>query len=195
MLKFVDVFETVFFNEIPHRSIVGKCNIGIKVIRIITMMHRNWIAWHHNRGHDDWVKIYKSVLFPIHGHTCNITSIDNYIFSVVSLKCDFLTINTTDLIYVCEIMKIVGANFCFVHKPHNVFYFKIEHTTCINENSRVASEGRPYRAMLALQPQRMPVTTTQEFSTGFRLAPVVFSINWSFSDRRYYSFYKITQFI
>jgi len=49
--------------------------------------------------------------------------------------------------------------------------------------------------MLALHPQRMPVTTTQEFSNSFRLVPVVFSINWSFSDRRYYSFYKITHFI
>lgn len=143
MLELVDVFETVFFNEIPHRFIVGKCNIGIKVIRIITIMHRNGIAGHHNRGHDDGIKIYKSIIFTIHGYTCNITSIDNYIFSVVSLKCYFLTINTMDLIYVYKIMKIVGANFRFVHKPHNVFYFKIEHTTCINENSQVASEGRP----------------------------------------------------
>ncbi len=140
MLKLVDVFETVFFNEIPHRSIVRKCNIGIKVIRIITMIHRNRIAGHNKRGHDYRVKIYKSILFPIHGYTCNITSIDNYIFSVVSLKCYSLTINTMDLIYVYNIMKIVGANLRFVHKLHNVFYFKFEHTTCINENTRVASE-------------------------------------------------------
>ena len=42
------------------------------------------------------------------------------------------------------------------------------------KNIRVASEGRPYQAMLALLLQRMPVTTTRMFTKFSALAVCLF---------------------